>query len=123
MKKGLLWRIFLVLLRGTKLIKESDVDIAILFDTSISRHNYLLKEGKLIGLFSKFYPKREINLVNLNESSPLLRQSAFLEGTPLYVRNKRDEIAFQLQTAREYEEYRHLSSIYNKFLKQEVKNL
>lgn len=103
--------------------KESDVDIGVLFDKKVSPEEYLKREGKLIAFFCQFYPKKEINIVNLNIASPLLKQVVILEGHPLYIRSEIERILFQVQTLREYEDYLHLSSIYNQFLEQKLKNI
>jgi len=103
--------------------QESDVDIAVLFDREVNSDEYLKKEGYLISLFSNLYPKKEINIVNLNIASPLLKQSVRLEGQPIFIQNRDEEIMFQIKTLREYEEYCHLSYIYNQYLNQRIKNL
>jgi len=103
--------------------KESDVDIGILFDKKMKPREYLKKEGKLIEFFSEIYPKKEINIVNLNIASPLLKQVAILEGRLLYQRNNLSRVLFQTQTLREYEEYLYLSNIYNQFLDFKLKTL
>jgi predicted nucleotidyltransferase len=108
--------------RGTS-HKESDVDIGVLFYKKVKPENYLKLEGKLIGFFSKIYPKKEINVVNLNVSSPLLKQAAILEGKILYQKSDLIRILFQIQTLHEYEEYLHLSNIYNQFLELRLKSL
>ena len=59
---------------------DSDVDIAVLFNRDVKEEEYLQREGELIGFFSEFYPKKEINIVNLAVASPLLCHSALLEG-------------------------------------------
>lgn len=103
--------------------KESDIDIAVLFDKSTGRENFLEKEGKLISFFSKIFSEREINLVNLAIASPLLRQNAIMEGELIYARSEDERILFQIDTLRVYEEYGHLSDIYNLFLKEKLKAL
>lgn len=103
--------------------QESDVDIAVLFDKKIKKEDYLLKEGQLIEIFSALFPDKEINVVNLDIASPLLKQSVILEGKPLYIKNKLDQIFFQMQTLRKYEEYCHLSNIYDRSLKVKIQNL
>jgi len=108
--------------RGTS-HKESDVDVGILFDKKVEQKDYLKLEGKLIGFFSGIYPKKEINIVNFNIASPLLKQVAILEGKPLYIRSDLDRILFQIQTLHEYEDYLHLSHIYNQFLDLKLKAL
>lgn len=103
--------------------KESDIDIGILFGKNVNSKDYLRLEGKLISFFSGIYPNKEINIVNFNIASPLLRQTAILEGKLLYARNKLTRILFQIQTLREYEEYSHLNNIYNQFLEKRLEKI
>jgi predicted nucleotidyltransferase len=103
--------------------EESDVDIGVLFDEDVKTEDYLRLEGRLIEFFSEIYPKKEINIVNLNIASPLLKQAAILEGKLLYQRTNLDRILFQIRTLQEYEEYLHLSEIYNRFLELKLKAL
>ena len=103
--------------------KESDVDIGVLFDKKVQFKDYLKKEGKLIEFFSEIFLKREINIVNLNIAPPLLKQVAILEGSLLYQRDDLTRILFQIQTLQEYEDYLHLSNIYNQFLELKLKAL
>jgi predicted nucleotidyltransferase len=103
--------------------QESDVDIAVLFDQNLKREEYLLREGKLIEIFSSVIPNKEINIVNLNIASPLLKQTVVLEGELLYIKDRLDQIFFQMQTLREYEEYTHLSYIYNQAMDLKIKAL
>lgn len=48
---------------------------------------------------------------------------AILEGKLLYQRGDLDRILFQIQTLRQYEDYLHLSNIYNRFLDLKLKRL
>lgn len=103
--------------------KESDIDIAVLFNKEVKPKDYLRKEGRLIEFFSEIYPKKEINIVNLNIAPPLLKQAVILEGMPLYIKNGTEKVLFQVRTLHEYEEYLHLSNIYNQFLDLKLKAL
>lgn len=103
--------------------EDSDIDIGVLFDKKVKADEYLRLEGKLIEFFSGCYPQKEINLVNLNIASPLLKQACLLEGKLLYQKSGLIRILFQFQTLHEYEEYLHLSNIYDKFLEQKLKTL
>lgn len=102
---------------------ESDIDIGVLFNKKIDPKNYIKLEGELIGIFANIYPKKEINAVNLNLASPILRQAVILEGELLYKKDDTKRILFEIKTLQEYEEYSHLANIYNKFLKIRIKNL
>ncbi|MBI4653259.1 nucleotidyltransferase domain-containing protein [Candidatus Kuenenbacteria bacterium] len=101
--------------------KESDIDIGVLFGKKVISEDYLKLEGMLIGVFSEIFPKKEINIVNLNQSSPLLKQTVILEGKALYIRSEIERILFQIQTLHQYEDYLHLDNIYNQFLKLKLK--
>ncbi|MEK7167081.1 MAG: nucleotidyltransferase domain-containing protein [Patescibacteria group bacterium] len=103
--------------------KESDIDIGILFDKKVNSKNYLKLEGQLIELFSKKFPAKEINIINLNIASPLLKQTVILEGKLLYAKNEIERILFQIQTLHQYEDYLHLDNIYNQFLELKLKAL
>ncbi|MDO9399568.1 MAG: nucleotidyltransferase domain-containing protein [bacterium] len=103
--------------------KESDIDIGILFDKKVNSKDYLKFEGILIELFSKNFPLKEINIVNLNIASPLLKQTVILEGELIYAKNITEKILFQIQTLHQYEDYLHLDNIYNHFLKLKLKAL
>lgn len=103
--------------------KESDIDIAVLFNKSVKEDNFLEKEGKLISFFSNIFEKREINLVNLEIASPLLKQNVVMEGKLIYSKSKDEEILFQINTLHKYEEYRHLSDIYNLVLREKIQAL
>jgi len=120
-------RVVLVYLFGSEVRgtshKESDVDIGILFDKKVDPKDYLGSEGRLIEFFSGIFLKKEINIVNLNISSPLLKQVAILEGKLLYLRSETDRILFQIKILREYEDYLHLNNIYNQFLDLKLKSL
>ena len=120
-------RVVLVYLFGSEVRgtshKESDVDIGILFDKKVDPEVYLGSEGRLIDFFSGIFLKKEINIVNLNISSPLLKQVAILEGKLLYLRSETDRILFQIKILREYEDYLHLNNIYNQFLDLKLKSL
>ncbi len=100
--------------------KESDVDIAVLLDKKVKSQEYLKREGELISFFTSFFPKKEINIVNLNISSSLLKQAVILEGKLFYAKNELSRILFEIQTLKEYQDYLELTNIYDKMLEREV---
>ena len=105
--------------RGEEM-EESDVDIAVLFDKKVGSQDYLRLEGELIGLFGGYYPGKEINIVNLNIAPPLLAHSAVVEGKTIYEKNILTRILFENKTLHGYEDYRHLSGIYNQILTERI---
>lgn len=106
--------------RGTA-HQESDIDFGVLFDKKVHSKDYLRREGKLIEFFSNFYPKKEINIVNLNVASPLLKQVVILEGKLLYQKDDLTRINFEIQTLHEYEDMKHFDDIYNYYMSQRIK--
>jgi hypothetical protein len=104
-------------------IKESDVDIAILFDKKIKEDDYLKKIFKISNLFNDVYPSRDIDIAILNQASPLFKQNAIIEGKELYCRSQWERILFENRTLHEYEDTRHLRNIYNYYLNLRLKNL
>ena len=105
-------------------VRESDIDIAILFDKKINKDSYLKKYLKLSSILSEFYKhEREIGLMILNQASPLLKQNTVVDGQELYEKDEWTKIAFENRTLHEYEDSLHLQNIYHKYLNQRIKNL
>ncbi|MCK4554186.1 nucleotidyltransferase domain-containing protein [Candidatus Parcubacteria bacterium] len=102
---------------------ESDVDIAVLLDKKIKEEKYLDKILKLSALFSEIYPNKEIGILILNQTTPLLKQNVVVEGKELYVADKLKRIMFENKTLHEYEDTKKLRNIFNYFLNLRIKNI
>ncbi len=102
---------------------ESDVDIAVLLDKKVKEEKYLDKTLKLSVLFNELYPDKEIGILILNQTTPLLKQNAVVEGKELYVADKFKRIMFENKTLHEYEDTKKLRNIYNYFLNLRLKNI
>ena len=102
---------------------ESDVDIAVLLDKKIKEKKYLDKTLKLSALFGGLYPDKEIGILILNQTTPLLKQNAIVEGKELYVADKLQRIMFENKALHEYEDTKKLRNIFNYFLNLRLENI
>ena len=102
---------------------ESDVDIAVLLDKKVKEEKYLDKTLKLSVLFNELYPDKEIGILILNQTTPLLKQNVVVEGQELYVADKFQRIMFENRALHEYEDTKKLRNIYNYFLNLRLKNI
>ncbi len=108
--------------RGDDMV-ESDVDIAVLLDKKIKEEKYLDKTLKLSALFSKLYPDKEIGILILNQTTPLLKQNVVIEGKELYTADQLQRIMFENRALHEYEDTKKLRNIFNYFLNLRLKNI
>jgi len=102
---------------------ESDVDIAVLLDKKVKEEKYLDKTLKLSVLFGQLYPGKEIGILILNQTTPLLKQNAIVEGKELYIADKLQKIMFENKALHEYEDTKKLRNIFNYFLNLRLKNI
>ncbi|MCK5510499.1 nucleotidyltransferase domain-containing protein [Candidatus Parcubacteria bacterium] len=102
---------------------ESDVDIAVLLDKKVKEEKYLDKTLKLSTLFGKLYPDKEIGILILNQTTPLLKQNVIVEGKELYTADQLQRIMFENRTLHEYEDTKKLRNIFNYFLNLRLKNI
>ena len=86
--------------------KESDVDIAVLFERT--PEDSIEATAGIIEALRGFIPDREKDIAILNEASPLLKQVVASRGTLLYARSPDDTLRFELRTMHEYEYSRHV---------------
>jgi len=98
--------------------KLSDVDIAILtledYKPTLEFQLYLMNE--LSSIFRK-----DVDVVMLNEASPLLRYEVIKHGKLLYCRDELARVAFEERTLDEYLDMNRIEKEYFKCLLQSVK--
>lgn len=102
---------------------ESDVDVAVLLDKRVKEEKYLNKTLKLSALFSNIYPDKEIGILILNQTTPLLKQNTIVEGKELYIADKFKKVMFENKALHEYEDTKKLRNIYNYFLNLRIENI
>lgn len=94
--------------KGTAM-RESDLDIAVLFDT-MPEHT-LRVSTHIADTLGSIAHGRELDIAILNEASPLFKQVVAAEGSLLYARSEDDRIRFEVQAIHEYESSKYLHRI------------
>lgn len=91
--------------------KESDFDIAVLFNKNPS-DPLALKEITFLSLeLSKFFPA-EVDVVSLNDASSLLKYEAISGRKVLYCKNEKERINFEVAVLKEYIDDQFTRDIY-----------
>lgn len=73
----------------------SDYDFGILLHQKLKSKKYFDIKLALIGLFSKKFKTNQIDIVILNEASPLIAMSVIKEGKILFETDKNYRVAFE----------------------------
>jgi len=88
----------------------SDVDIAVILDrqqVNEKSYRYGYKAEILTDLI-KLLKTNNVDLVILNEASPLLRHRVLYFGSLVYSKNEKKRIQFQVETINKYNDFRQL---------------
>jgi predicted nucleotidyltransferase len=83
---------------------NSDVDIAVLLDESLTLDERFAERVQLLDDLSRIFGTDQVDLVILNEASPLLAYETLLHGVLLYCADAQTRIEFQVRTLRAYED-------------------
>jgi predicted nucleotidyltransferase len=83
---------------------SSDVDVAVLLDESLTPDERFAERLRLLGDLSCIFGTDHVDLVMLNEASPLLAYEALRHGILLYCADAQTRIEFQVRTLRAYED-------------------
>ena len=82
----------------------SDIDIAVLLGESLTPDERFAERLRLLGDLSRIFGTDHVDLVMLNEASPLLAYEALRHGVLLYCADAQMRIEFQVRTLRAYED-------------------
>lgn len=90
---------------------DSDVDVALLFrfDSVPATDQLLQIQDDLTSLL-----KREVDIVVLNEASPIIRMQVLRKGKKLHERDRRAFIRFFVRTVNEYDDLKRIRSVIEK---------
>ena len=80
-----------------KVRKDSDIDIAILTDRQIDEYKLFILSQKLADVL-----KREVDLVDLNKASTVLKVQIIKTGKLIYNSNNLRKMYFQMRAMRDY---------------------
>jgi predicted nucleotidyltransferase len=93
-----------------KMRVDSDIDIAIYLNSKIDIDKYLEIKADLSEIC-----KKEIDLIILNEATPLLKYQIYKNNIPLFTRDKGAETKYKIKTLFEYNDMkRYLDLSYDK---------
>jgi predicted nucleotidyltransferase len=90
---------------------DSDVDIAVLLNDGLTADERFAERLALIGALSQVLRTDTVDVVILNEASPLLAYEALHHGVLLYCAEENTRVEFQVRTLHAYEDtapLRHL---------------
>jgi predicted nucleotidyltransferase len=92
----------------------SDVDVAVLLDPAIAPQDRMAIAAALVEKLECVGGR--VDLVLLDEASPLLRDRVFRHGILLLERDVRRRVAFEAQAIQEYLDFQPLAAIYDRAL-------
>jgi predicted nucleotidyltransferase len=90
---------------------ESDVDVAVLLEESLTNDERYAERLTLIGALEYLLGTDTVDLVILNDASPLLAYEALRHGVLLYCVSEQTRIEFQMRTLRTYEDTAPLRAV------------
>ena len=92
----------------------SDVDVAVLLDPEIAPQARMATAAALVEELER--QGGRVDLVLLDEASPLLKHRVFRHGILLLERDARRRVAFEAQAIQEYLDFQPLAAIYDRAL-------
>lgn len=92
----------------------SDVDVAVLLDPAITPQDRVAVAAALVEELERRCCR--MDLVLLEEASPLLRHRVFRDGVLLLERDARRRVAFEARAIQEYLDFQPLAAIYDRAL-------
>ena len=90
---------------------ESDIDVAVLLDASLTADERFAERLTLIDALSRLLGTDNVDVVILNEASPLLAYEVLRSGVLLYCTDDNARVEFQVCTLRTYEDTAPLRQI------------
>ena len=100
---------------------DSDVDVAVLID-GVKRSGFLKYRLKLMADVGKALQRNDVDVVILNEASPLLAHRALSRGDLVFERSASARVRFQVRTAARYQDLIPMFETHIRYLKQSVKS-
>jgi predicted nucleotidyltransferase len=94
----------------------SDIDIAYFPRIRLS----LMKENQLFITVCSFYKRDDIDLVDLQKTSLLIRFSSIVYGKILSCSDEKSLYTFMVKTRREYLDTAYMRSIFNHYLQERI---
>lgn len=102
--------------------KFSDVDIAVLFDQKTFSQQSLKILLQLIGDLKRGLGEDNIDVIPLNNASPVLKHQAVILGRRIYSQDLKQALEFERGVFREHEDTAFLRRTYYRCMKDRIKN-
>lgn len=99
----------------------SDVDIAVLLDEEIESNLFFGYQISLMGSFSCISKDRQVSVIILNETTPVLKYEVIRYGRLFYKRNRNERVNFEVAAMREYFDTEHMRQICDFYLHRNIK--
>ena len=99
----------------------SDVDVAVLLGPDTQGDERFHRMLQLIGELASVFRRDDVNVVDLQEASPLLRHRVYRDGQLLYCRDDAERVRFETMALRDYIDTAPLRRIKRKYVLQRFK--
>lgn len=99
----------------------SDVDIAVLFAHGIAPHERFQRVLELMSDLATVFARDDVNVLDLDESTPLLNNNVRLHGRVIFCADMRIRSAFEIEALRRYVDTEPLRGIQAYYLTKRIK--
>jgi predicted nucleotidyltransferase len=100
---------------------ESDIDVAVLLDASLTADERFAARLTLIGALSLLLGTDNVDVVILNEAPPLLAYEVLRNGALLSCADENARVEFQVRTLRTYEDTAPLRQLLSEAMAERIK--
>jgi predicted nucleotidyltransferase len=101
---------------------DSDVDVAVLLARPLSASRALSYRLKLMAEFGSALHRSDVDLVLLNDASPLLAHRVLSKGRLAFERSRSARVRFQVQTASRYADVVPMYETQIRYLKRQARS-
>jgi predicted nucleotidyltransferase len=99
----------------------SDVDIAVLFSPGVSKDERLSRVLKLMGDLAHVFRRDDVNVLDLDEGTPLLNNNVRLKGRGIYCVDERARAEFVLRALQQFVDTEPLRREQNRYLQEKIR--
>src|SRR5262249_17377219 len=101
--------------------RDSDIDIAVLLSERIPPKNRFERRLQLMAELGAALHRSDVDLVILNDASPLLAHRVLSKGELMFERSPSARVRFQVRTANRYADMVPVYEMYIRYLKKSVR--
>ena len=100
----------------------SDLDLGVVLADSVPNKKYPQTRLALLDKLGRILKKQPLDVIILNQASPLLTQMAISHGKVIFCPEQNLRIQFQIKSLKEFDDAYYLRRAYYHYLEQRVKN-